>query len=136
MADGNLTGASRRDVIRTGALAGGFMLSFTLAGATKAAGGATAAQLNAYVTIAPDGLVTIVAKNPEIGQGVKTSLPMMIAEELDVDWSQVRTRQADGDPATYGRQFAGGSAATPLHWDQLRQVGATARAMLVAAAAK
>jgi isoquinoline 1-oxidoreductase beta subunit len=111
------------------------MLSFSLTGAAKAAGGA-GAQLNAYVTIAPDGIVTIVSKNPEIGQGVKTSLPMMIAEELDVDWAQVRTRQADGDPATYGRQFAGGSAATPLHWDALRQVGATARAMLVAAAAQ
>lgn len=135
MADGTFDGASRRDFIKTSAAAGGLMLSFSLAGVAKAAG-APGVQLNAYVTIAPDGVVTIVAKNPEIGQGVKTSLPMMIAEELDVDWSQVRTKQADGDPATYGRQFAGGSAATPLHWDQLRQVGATARAMLVAAAAK
>jgi isoquinoline 1-oxidoreductase beta subunit len=135
MADGNLASASRRDFIRTSAAAGGLMLTFSLIGPAKAAGGA-GAQLNAYVTIAPDGLVTIVSKNPEIGQGVKTSLPMMIAEELDVDWAQVRTKQADGDPATYGRQFAGGSAATPLHWDQLRQVGATARAMLVAAAAQ
>jgi isoquinoline 1-oxidoreductase beta subunit len=135
MADGTFDGASRRDFIKTSAAAGGLMLSFSLTGAAKAAGGA-GAQLNAYVTIAPDGQVTIVSKNPEIGQGVKTSLPMMIAEELDVDWAQVRTRQADGDPATYGRQFAGGSAATPLHWDALRQVGATARAMLVAAAAE
>lgn len=133
--DGKFDGASRRDFIKTSAAAGGLMLSFSLMGAAKAAG-AAGAQLNAYVTVAPDGLVTIVSKNPEIGQGVKTSLPMMIAEELDVDWSQVRTKQADGDPATYGRQFAGGSAATPLHWDALRQVGATARAMLVAAAAQ
>ena len=135
MADGGFDTASRRDFIKTSAAAGGLMLSFSLMGAAKAAGG-QGAQLNAYVTIAPDGVVTIVAKNPEIGQGVKTSLPMMIAEELDVDWAQVRTKQADGDPATYGRQFAGGSAATPLHWDALRQVGATARAMLVAAAAQ
>ena len=134
-ADGSFDAASRRDFIKVGAVAGGLALSFSLPGKGLADGSA-GAQLNAYVTIAPDGLVTIVAKNPEIGQGVKTSLPMMIAEELDVDWSQVRTKQADGDPATYGRQFAGGSAATPLHWDQLRQVGATARAMLVAAAAK
>ncbi|MCI3131757.1 xanthine dehydrogenase family protein molybdopterin-binding subunit [Phenylobacterium aquaticum] len=135
MADGFLENASRRDVLRTGAAAGGLMLSFSLAGKAGADGQA-GAKLNAYVTIAPDGIVTIVSKNPEIGQGVKTSLPMMIAEELDVDWAQVRTQQADGDPATYGRQFAGGSAATPLHWDQLRQVGAAGRAMLVAAAAQ
>ena len=135
MADGFLDSASRRDVIRTGAAAGGLMLAFSLAGKARAEG-AAAGRLNAYVTIAPDNTVTIVAKNPEIGQGVKTSLPMMIAEELDCDWAQVRTQQADGDPATYGRQFAGGSAATPLHWDELRRVGATGRAMLIAAAAK
>lgn len=135
MADGFLENASRRDVLRTGAAAGGLMLSFSLAGKAGAEGQA-GVKLNAYVTIAPDGIVTIVSKNPEIGQGVKTSLPMMIAEELDVDWGQVRTQQADGDPATYGRQFAGGSAATPLHWDQLRQVGAAGRVMLVAAAAQ
>ena len=135
MADGFTSGASRRDFLKVGAAAGGLMLSFSLAGKAGAEGQA-GAKINAYVTIAPDGLVTIVSKNPEIGQGVKTSLPMLIAEELDVDWAQVRTVQADGDPATYGRQFAGGSAATPLHFDQLRQVGAAGRAMLIAAAAK
>ncbi len=135
MADGFTTGASRRDFLKVSAAAGGLMLSFSLAGKAGAEGQA-GAKINAYVTIAPDGVVSIVSKNPEIGQGVKTSLPMMIAEELDVDWAQVRTVQADGDPATYGRQFAGGSAATPLHFDQLRQVGAAGRAMLITAAAK
>ncbi|MDF2901842.1 MAG: iorB, partial [Phenylobacterium sp.] len=125
--------ASRRDVLA----GGGLLLSFTVAGKTGAAeAGGAASKLNAYVRVAPDGIVTVVAKNPEVGQGVKTMLPMLIAEELDVDWSSVRTEQAMNDPVTFGRQFAGGSMATPLHWDELRRVGAAARVMLIAAAAQ
>jgi isoquinoline 1-oxidoreductase beta subunit len=129
-----LTGASRRDFIKASASAAGLVLSFSIA---PKAGAATqgAQAINAYVKVAPDGVVTIMAKNPEIGQGIKTSLPMMIAEELDVPWEHVRIEQADNDPKTFGRQFAGGSMATPLHWEDHRRVGAVARAMLVQAAA-
>ena len=128
-----LIGANRREIL-TSVSAAGLTLAFAVAPKAIAAD-AGAKTLNAYVRIAPDGMVTIMAKNPEIGQGIKTMLPMLIAEELDVAWSQVRIEQADNDAKTFGRQFAGGSMATPLHWDELRRVGAVARAMLIQAAA-
>jgi isoquinoline 1-oxidoreductase beta subunit len=90
---------------------------------------------NAYVKIGTDGIITLFAKNPEVGQGVKTALPMIIAEELDADWATVRIEQS-AISAAYGQQMAGGSRSVPGNWDTLRKAGATARAMLVNAAAK
>ncbi|HWX78613.1 MAG TPA: molybdopterin cofactor-binding domain-containing protein [Steroidobacteraceae bacterium] len=129
----------RRAFLRASlAVGGGLLLDFSIPGALANARGAAAgpAALNAFVQISSEGIVTIVSKNPEIGQGIKTMLPMLIAEELDVDWGAVRIEQAMSDPARYGLQFAGGSRATPLNWDALRRVGAAARQMLVSAAAQ
>ncbi len=125
----------RRDFLRVSALAGGGMaLSITLPGKLLGAEGAPA-QLNAYVEIAASGLVTIVSQNPEIGQGIKTSMPMMIAEELDVDWNKIKVKQGGLDVKRYlTRQVAGGSFATPQNWLPMRQVGAAARQMLLQAA--
>ncbi len=135
------TGLDRRTLLKASLLAGGGLALEALiplpARAIDAVAGepATAAQLSAFVGIAPDGTVTIMSKNPEIGQGVKTSLPMMVADELDCDWSQVRITQADVDQARFGDQSAGGSSATPDNWLPMRQTGAVARAMLLGAAA-
>jgi len=139
--------SERRTFLKASLLAGGGLAleAFTAvpARALAAAGGAgalaTAAahgELTAFVSIAPDGIVTITAKNPDMGQGTKTSLPMMVAEELDCDWAQVRIVQADADTARYGFQMAGGSMSTPTSWMPMRQTGAAARAMLLQAAAQ
>src|SRR5450432_625314 len=135
---------SRRAFLRASVMAGGgLLLEVSLPGALSGAPQNTSqgvspssAALNAYVQISSGGMVSITSKNPEIGQGIKTMLPMLIAEELDVDWANVRIEQAPSDPALYGRQFAGGSRATPLHWEPLRRVGAAGRQMLVTAAAQ
>ncbi len=124
----------RRQFLKmTGAVGGGLMLSFS---APKAIANkdTSAFQPNGYVKIDSSGIV-LYAKNPEIGQGVKTSLPMIVAEELDAAWEDVTVEQSRIDQAAYGMQFAGGSTAIPMNWRALRQAGATARSMLVRAAA-
>ncbi len=93
-------------------------------------------NINAYLKIGDNGIVTIVSSNPEIGQNVKTSMPMIVAEELDVDWKDVVVEQAGLDTKNFTRQLAGGSQSIRHGWQSLRMAGATARRMLLEAAAK
>jgi isoquinoline 1-oxidoreductase beta subunit len=127
----------RRSFLKfTGLAGGGLVLAFSLgrpADAAQAAAGDFAP--NAFLRISPSGSILIYSKGPEIGQGIKTAFPLIIAEELDAKWSDVVVEQAPVNPAVYGRQSAGGSRSIPDSWDQLRKAGATARAMLVTAAA-
>src|SRR4026207_724637 len=98
-------------------------------------GGAASLAPNTYITIHPDNTFTIIAKNPETGQGIKTTLPMIIADEFDVDWAQVKIQQADLDPK-YGGQIEGGSRAIPSNYQNMRRVGAGGRLLMLAAAAQ
>jgi isoquinoline 1-oxidoreductase subunit beta len=129
----------RRSFLKlTGMAGGGLVLAFHVGEKNVAMANVDASAAfapNAYVRISKDNVITLFAKNPEIGQGVKTALPMIIAEELDADWATVRAEQS-AVSAAYGQQMAGGSRSVPSNWDTLRKAGATARAMLVSAAAK
>src|SRR5918993_1370463 len=133
---------SRRSFLKTSALAGGgLMISFgwisSFASKSKEpfALADEWSELNGYLKIAADGIVTIMSPNPEGGQNVKTSMPMIVAEELDVEWKNVRVEQASLNTELFTRQTIGGSQAIRQGWKNLRMAGATARLMLRQAAA-
>jgi isoquinoline 1-oxidoreductase beta subunit len=134
---------TRRSFLHVTSLAGGgIMLGLAVKPSALAQGpgkGGPGAQPNPnnFIKIAADGTVTIMAKNPDVGQGVYTMLPMLIAEELDADWKNVKIERTDFDDTKYvPQQFAGGSLATPQNWMPMRQVGAAGRQLLVTAAAQ
>jgi isoquinoline 1-oxidoreductase beta subunit len=136
------TSLSRRRFLRQSALGGGALMLGVYGDGVLAAVSPQAAKAeqagfapNAFIRIGADGIVTLVSKQPEIGQGIKTSLPMVIAEELEVDWKDVRVVQGDLNPV-YGSQGAGGSTSTPTNYEPFHMLGATARTMLVQAAAQ
>jgi len=141
----HLENAGRRDFLRKSALAGGgLVLGFYLnpadSAAKRVAKPSTLSEMaefkpNAFIHIATNGTITLISKQPEIGQGIKTSLPMVIAEELEVNWKDVVILQGDLDPI-YGSQSAGGSRSTPTNYEEFHRLGATARIMLIQAAAE
>jgi isoquinoline 1-oxidoreductase beta subunit len=139
----------RRSFLKVGALAGGVAFGMYLeplaqaqefgrGGGGRGRGGGPQVPPNPhyFIHVAADGTVTLTAKNPEVGQGIKTTLPMMIADELDVDWKSVKIVQADYDTTKYSAQSAGGSTGTPNAWTPMRQAGAAGRAMFITAAAQ
>src|SRR6202043_26428 len=136
---------SRRSILKGLGIAGGFVLAAPVmsrpafaayeTGASKMPHG-TVLDPRVFVSIAPDGIVTIVAHRAEMGTGVRTSLPLIVAEEMEADWSRVRVQQAHGDEVRYGNQDTDGSRSTRHYLIPMRQIGASARTMLEAAAAK
>jgi len=131
---------SRRSFLKaSAATGGGLVIGFALPGAGRLAEAAQSFSPNAYLRIAGNGRVTVVCGLSEMGQGVLTAIPMLVAEELDADWSKVRVEQAPVDKAfanpMFGIQATGGSASVRGFWEPMRKAGAAAREMLVAAAA-
>jgi isoquinoline 1-oxidoreductase beta subunit len=135
------TQMDRRSFLQVTALAGGGVIIGLYAPDVVAQGGRGGPAIPwslapaDYIVVNPDNTFTIIAKNPETGQGIRTALPQIIADEFDVDWSQVKIQQADLNPK-YGPQFEGGSRAMPTNYDPMRQVGAGGRLMMVTAAAQ
>lgn len=136
---------SRRRILLGGALVGGAMIvGYTVARPLKVAGAVLQAGgepvetgvFGPFIRIGPDGWVTVVNKQQEMGQGVHAGLAAMVAEELDADWDKVRVVDAAGNLSAYGPQFTAGSGSIANNWDTLRAAGAAARAMFVAAAAE
>lgn len=139
-----IVNCSRRDFLKSSALAGGgLILGVHIPGLNNSIRAAdqpaSTVALNAFVRIAPDETVTVVVNHSELGQGPYTSIPMVVAEELDADWSKVRYEPAPVDPAynhtVFGMQMTGGSTSTWTEWERVRKAGAAARQMLIAAAA-
>ena len=135
---------TRRSILKTLGIAGGLVLAAPVlsrpamaytTGASAMPNG-TVVDPRVFVAIAPDGLVTIIAHRAEMGTGIRTSLPMIVAEELEADWSRVKVKQAHGDEVRFGNQDTDGSRSTRHYLIPMRQIGASARAMLEAAAAK
>lgn len=140
-----LTKTTRRNFMKLAAAAGGgLMLGFHWSASdasamdviSKEALAAGNINFNSYLSISPEGVITILSPNPELGQNIKTSFPLVVAEELDADWSKVKVIQAPLDPSRFERQVTGGSGAVPHSWERLRKAGATARHLLIEAAAK
>src|ERR1035441_4382547 len=130
---------NRRSFLRLTALAGGGLaLSLYRPPLAAAQSHETPPDLTpqTFIHIAPDGVVTIMARASESGQGMRNMLPMLIAEELDVDWKDVRVQQAELNEKIYGRQFSGGSANPPMGWEPMRRVGSAGRRLLITAAAQ
>jgi len=138
------TSYSRRSFLRSSFLAGGgMMISFSWLSEFAFAGKTSAVddpeqwnELTGYIKITPDNVIKILNPNPEFGQNVMTSLPMIVAEELDVDWQKVMIEMGPHDNVKLGPQFAGGSNSVRMYWKPLREAGAAARHMLMEAAAQ
>ncbi|MEM6800836.1 MAG: molybdopterin cofactor-binding domain-containing protein [Bacteroidota bacterium] len=137
------TSYNRRSFFKASAMAGGGMLlGFSWLASCKPTPEQIKSMpkewfnINGFLKIGENGLVTIMSPNPEIGQNVKTSMPMIVAEELDVAWEDVIVQQAGFDNVNFKRQLAGGSQSIRQGWQGLRMAGATARRMLMEAAAK
>ena len=138
----------RRFLKSTAAIGAGLVVAFVVPGARRfaqaapedAAAASTGLQPNAYLRIAPDDTVTVLLAHSEMGQGIWTTLAMLVAEELDADWTRIRVEHAPAAPpfahTAFGMQMTGGSTTTWSEFDRYRQAGATARALLVAAAAQ
>src|SRR5690606_7651970 len=140
-----LTKTNRRDFMKIATAAGGGLLlgfywngsqASVLEGVPTGALAEGEIGFNSYLSISPNNVITIFSPNPELGQNIKTTFPMIVAEELDADWSKVQVLQAALDPDKCDRQLTGGSGAIPHSWERLRKAGAPARHMLVEAADK